>query len=156
MSVYPSLPSCLRDTRFSFCHSEVIFDILPAIIHGERGMKLTRNSTPWLTTRRRTCPICKGDVVRSLQRANGSTSPRYTPYEEDQSEDEQDRVAATRNESPSADRPISPRGDEDVEQGVRAPTPRRDQTSGSWLQSLTDRIGLTNSTPAPEEDRRRD
>ena len=122
----------------------------------KRGERLTKNSTPWLTTRRRTCPICKGDVVRSLQRANGSTSPRYTPYEEDQSEDEQDRVAATRNESPSAERPISPRGDEDVEQGVRAPTPRRDQTSGSWLQSLTDRIGLTNSTPAPEEDRRRD
>ncbi|TQS36644.1 hypothetical protein Golomagni_02898 [Golovinomyces magnicellulatus] len=41
--------------------------------------------TPWLTTRRRTCPICKGDVVRSLAR-----STRYEPFQDDNGDEEND------------------------------------------------------------------
>lgn len=36
------------------------------------------NSTPWLTTRRRTCPICKGDVVRSMS--------EYLPFDDTEEE----------------------------------------------------------------------
>ncbi|KAK5263306.1 hypothetical protein LTR40_014695, partial [Exophiala xenobiotica] len=58
--------------------------------------------TPWLVTRRRTCPICKGDVVRSLARANSRGTDDETQEGERQHEqtndDVQDRVAQTTNE----------------------------------------------------------
>ncbi|KIX06465.1 uncharacterized protein Z518_04441 [Rhinocladiella mackenziei CBS 650.93] len=85
--------------------------------------------TPWLVTRRRTCPICKGDVVRSLARANSARFDDDT--EEGMTGDEvQNRVAQTVNEEPSAAIPIpSPARDheanrvdvdEDVERGQDA------------------------------------
>ncbi|KAH7127089.1 RING-9 protein [Dendryphion nanum] len=67
--------------------------------------------TPWLVTRRRTCPICKGDVVASLSQSfrdrTHPPSPVRSPrFFEDDPDPLQAQAAETRNESPSASRPV--------------------------------------------------
>lgn len=81
------------------------------------------SSTPWLVRRRRTCPICKGDVVRSM--AHGFSNDRRQEGE-NRSDDVQARAAETVNESPSAAIPIPRLADEDeedIEQGTDSSVP---------------------------------
>ena len=79
--------------------------------------------TPWFVNRRRTCPICKGDVVRSMARAsNGQQGVDQRQQGDETSEHVQDRVAETVNEDSSAAIPIPSRinsesEDEDLERG---------------------------------------
>lgn len=96
--------------------------------------------TPWLTTRRRTCPICKGDVVRSLARGPTS-SPRYEPYRDDSDEDDDTQASGSGS-----------RG-EDVERGILSPTPtHRPNRAEAWLGRLSHSFGATSrsSEPVPE------
>ncbi|KAJ9653844.1 hypothetical protein H2198_007010 [Neophaeococcomyces mojaviensis] len=88
--------------------------------------------TPWLVNRRRTCPICKGDVVRSMQRQ--SNDEPYTDEDnrepgEETADGVQERAATTLSDDSSAaaipipDRPdVTNIMDEDIERGEEAPT----------------------------------
>jgi hypothetical protein len=81
--------------------------------------------TPWPTTRRRTCPNCKCDVVRSLAsnlnlnspQNRARSPPRHSHH--DLSDEYQDEAAETVNDSPSSAIPIprSAEDDTDLEQG---------------------------------------
>ncbi|KAI0838087.1 hypothetical protein F5Y06DRAFT_61427 [Hypoxylon sp. FL0890] len=107
--------------------------------------------TPWLITRRRTCPICKGDVVRSLARGVPS-SPRYEPYQDDSDDDLV--VQATSSSSP--DDPLGQADGIDIEQGTQL---SRLSHQEGWFSTFRNslRMGLlSRSRQAPEDTDSRD
>lgn len=75
------------------------------------------SSTPWLTTRRRTCPICKGDVVRSMQR-NPHDRHQQDASSSDDEDDVQAQAAIIRNDSPTSAMPMPFSNNLDLELGV--------------------------------------
>lgn len=100
--------------------------------------------TPWLITRRRTCPICKGDVVRSLARGP-PTSPRYEPYHDSSDEEEVDMEPPRRSNTGGSNREV------ELERGLlsfRSVNGQRPTSGlGRWFGSLMNSLSGTPSPP---------